>query len=82
VADAFILHRTERNLVTGNTMGILLRKFKENTPLADMPFSGCLSTFQDVRENLVARISVIFLQSHCAILSLNLEYAEVSRLPN
>jgi Ran GTPase-activating protein (RanGAP) involved in mRNA processing and transport len=72
----------KRSPVTGNTLGISLRKFKENTSLADVPFSRCLSTSQDVRENVMAKISVIVLQSHCCILSLKLEYTEVPRLPN
>jgi len=72
----------KRSPVTGNTLGILLSKFKDNTSSADMPFSRCRSTSQDVRENILAKISVIALQSHCGSLSLNLEYTEVARLPN
>jgi hypothetical protein len=66
VADAFICYHTERSRVTRNTKGILLKKFKENTSLADMPFSGCLSTSQDVLENIMDKISAIFLKNHCA----------------
>jgi len=65
VADAFIWYHSERSPVTRNTLGILLRKFEKNITLADMPFSGCLRT-QDVRENIMAKMSVIFPQSHCA----------------
>jgi hypothetical protein len=57
VADEFIWYHTERRPVTCNTMGILLRKLKENNYVADMPFSGFLSTFKDVRENIMAKTS-------------------------
>ena len=66
MADAFNWYHTERRPVTRNTMVIIVRKFKENNSLADMSLAGCLSISQDVRENIMAKISVIFLQSHYA----------------